>query len=125
MSSAVSVTRRKRSDCWPTKPAIHVPGPSERTVSTSIGSLNSGPVRICPSWIAVSALTGNYMQILESAACWITMLTSPSDNSGLDASQSEQSSWRSRQVKRVLASEAVRQAVGTRVADGELDPVRE
>ena len=66
MSSAVSVTRRKRSDCWPTKPAIHVPGPSERTVSTSIGSLNSGPVRICPSWMVAAANGCFVAQILRS-----------------------------------------------------------
>ena len=66
ISSTVSVTRRKRSDCWPTRPAIHVPGPSERTVSTSIGSLNSGPVRICPSWMVAAANGCFVAQILRS-----------------------------------------------------------
>ena len=55
-SAAVSVTRRNRSDCRPTRPAIQVSGPFERTVSTSIGSLNSGPLRICPSRMAAAEL---------------------------------------------------------------------
>ena len=59
-SSAVSVTRRNRSDRRPTRPATHTPGPFARTVSTSIGSLNCGPLRICPSWMTKGALNGEY-----------------------------------------------------------------
>ena len=59
MSSAVSVTRRNCSDCWPTKPTTQMSGPLDRTVSTLIGSLNNGPFRICSSRMTVSALTEN------------------------------------------------------------------
>jgi hypothetical protein len=44
----VNVTLRKRSDCVPTNPTIHVSGPLARTVSTLIGSLKSVPVKIWP-----------------------------------------------------------------------------
>ena len=57
----MSVTRRNCSDCWPTRPATQTPGPFERTVSTRIGSLNSGPVRTCPSRIGMSALNGYFL----------------------------------------------------------------
>ena len=56
MSPEVSVTRRNCSDRNPTKPATQAPGPLGRTVSTCIGSANSGPVRICPSRMTVSGL---------------------------------------------------------------------
>jgi hypothetical protein len=43
-----SVTRRKRSDCAPTRPSAHDEAPADETVSTRIGSLKSGPRRVCP-----------------------------------------------------------------------------
>ena len=49
MSCVVSATLRNRSERTPTKPTFQVLRPFERTVSTRIGSLNCGPVRICPS----------------------------------------------------------------------------
>ena len=58
MSSEVSVTRRNCSDRWPTSPKTQTPGPFGRTVSTCIGSLNSGPVRICPSRMCISVDNG-------------------------------------------------------------------
>ena len=60
MSSAVSVTRRNCSDWRPTKPATQTPAPFARTVSTSMGSLNIEPFKICPSRraLAVVAING-------------------------------------------------------------------
>ena len=55
-SSEVSATRRNRSDRSPTKPATQASAPSERTVSTCIGSLNNGLVRTCPSCTGASPL---------------------------------------------------------------------
>jgi hypothetical protein len=48
-SPLVRVTLRNCSDRVPTSPATHLFGPFACTVSTRIGSLNNGPVRICPS----------------------------------------------------------------------------
>jgi uncharacterized protein (TIGR03118 family) len=42
----VSVTLRNRSDCIPTRPTTQLTGPLASTVSTRMGSLKSGPVRI-------------------------------------------------------------------------------
>ncbi len=59
-SSAVSVTRRNCSDRWPTNPTLQTPDPFERTVSTSIGSLNCGPVRTWPSWRRISVFKSKH-----------------------------------------------------------------
>ena len=45
----VRATLLKRSDRVPTTPTVHAVGPLDRMVSTRTGSLNRGPVRICPS----------------------------------------------------------------------------
>ena len=55
-SAEVSVTRRNRSVRCPTRPASTESAPFGRTVSTRIGSLNSGPVSTCPSRITGSEL---------------------------------------------------------------------
>ena len=57
-SSAVSVTLRKRSDCVPTRPTTQLAGPLGCTVSTRIGSLKSGPVRIWPGLRPLTPLIG-------------------------------------------------------------------
>lgn len=59
--------------------------PLERTVSTRIGSLNSGPVRICPSFKSASAPND---RLLASVACHVfrSYLPTPSrENNTLPA----------------------------------------
>ena len=48
-SSALTVTLRKRSEFVPTRPKTQLASPLACTVSTRIGSLKSGPVRIWPT----------------------------------------------------------------------------
>jgi len=43
------VTRRKRSDWAPTRPTTKELFPAAETVSTRIGSLKRGPIRVCPT----------------------------------------------------------------------------
>jgi hypothetical protein len=44
----VSVPRRNRSICTPTRPTTHEQSPLELTVSNRIGSLKNGPLKIWP-----------------------------------------------------------------------------
>ena len=48
-SASDIVTRRNRSDWAPTRPTTQELFPAAETVSTRIGSLKSGPIRVCPT----------------------------------------------------------------------------
>jgi hypothetical protein len=49
MSASAIVTRRNRSDYAPTRPSAHEEVPTSATVSTRMGSLKRGPIRVWPT----------------------------------------------------------------------------
>jgi hypothetical protein len=72
-SAVASVTRRKRSDCRPDSPTTHTSGPAATTVSTRIGSLNSGPERTWPGCTGGWAVIGPLLlkQSLLAGFSWV------------------------------------------------------